>query len=111
MHLGVCSWSLCPEGPEDLIEKVGATKLSAVQLALDPVRTSWGEDSISQIREAGIEVLSAMMMMEAEDYSTLESIRVTGGVRPDANWQRNLDCAAENARIAAAWNTTARPTS
>lgn len=102
MHLGVCSWSLCPEGPQDLIEKVGATELSAVQLALDPVRTSWGEDSIGRIREAGIEVLSAMMMMEAEDYSTLESIRVTGGVRPDDSWQRNLDCAAENASIAAA---------
>lgn len=102
MQLGVCSWSLCPVGPEDLIEKVAATELCAVQLALDPVRTDWGQGAIDQIREAGIEVLSAMMMMEAEDYSTLESIRITGGVRPDDSWERNLECAAQNARIAAA---------
>ncbi len=35
-----------------------------------------------------------------EDYSTLESIRETGGVRPDATWESNRAAAAENAAIA-----------
>ncbi len=102
MKVGVCSWSLCPEGPDDLIEKVRATGVNSVQLALDPIRTDWGVGALTQIREAGIEILSGMMAMEGEDYSTLETIRVTGGVRPDESWDRNLVCAAENARIAAA---------
>lgn len=102
MKVGVCSWSLCPEGPEDLIEKVRATDVAAVQLALDPIRTDWGVAALTQIRQSGIEILSGMMMMEGEDYSTLETIKVTGGVRPDQYWDQNLESAAENARIAAA---------
>lgn len=100
MKIGVCSWSLCPEGPEDLIEKIQSTGVNAVQLALDPIRVNWGIDAIEQIRAAGIEILSGMMMMEGEDYSTPATIRVTGGVRPDEHWDQNLENAAENARIA-----------
>ncbi len=102
MKVGVCSWSLCPEGPEDLIEKVRATDVGAVQLALDPIRSDWGVAALARIRQSGIEILSGMMMMEGEDYSTLETIKVTGGVRPDQHWDQNLESAAENARIAAA---------
>lgn len=102
MKVGVCSWSLCPEDPEDLIEKVRATDVSAVQLALDPIRSDWGVAALARIRQSGIEILSGMMMMEGEDYSTLETIKVTGGVRPDQHWDQNLESAAENARIAAA---------
>jgi sugar phosphate isomerase/epimerase len=41
-----------------------------------------------------------MMAMQGEDYSTLESIRTTGGVRPDATWDANLAAARENAALA-----------
>src|SRR5207244_3794505 len=47
-------------------------------------------------------ILSGMMAMKGEDYSTLESIRRTGGVRPDEHWPENLAAAAANARIASA---------
>jgi len=103
MHrLGVCSWSLRPQGPQDLVEKVRATGLSACQLALDPIRTRrWGE---AELREAlvasGIAVLSGMIEMQGEDYSTLESIRTTGGVRPDRTWNANLAAAREDAALA-----------
>jgi len=102
MKVGVCSWLLCPSGPEDLVEKVRATGLDAIQLALDPLRLDWGgSHAFEALEAAGIEVLSGMMMMEGEDYSTFETIRITGGVRPDQTWPGNIRAAEENARIAA----------
>jgi sugar phosphate isomerase/epimerase len=41
-----------------------------------------------------------MMAMDGEDYSTLASIRATGGIVPDATWPANLAAAGDNARIA-----------
>src|SRR5262245_15413121 len=41
-----------------------------------------------------------MMSMKDEDYSTLESIRRTGGVRPAGTWSDNLAAAHENAAVA-----------
>jgi sugar phosphate isomerase/epimerase len=55
---------------------------------------------VRQLREAGIGILSGMMAMEGEDYSTLKSIRATGGVRLDETWERNLAGARENAQLA-----------
>jgi sugar phosphate isomerase/epimerase len=98
----VCSWSLRPEGPEVLVERVRAVGVGAVQLALDPLRTgAWDTDrTVALLGEAGIEIRSGMMAMEGEDYSTLEAIRVTGGVRPDAHWDANREAASANARLA-----------
>lgn len=101
-RLGVCSWSLRPGSPAELAELVGATGLRAVQLALDPLRT--GELGVAEttaaLARAGVVVASGMMAMAGEDYSTLESIRRTGGVAPDATWEENLVAAAANARLA-----------
>jgi len=41
-----------------------------------------------------------MMTMEGEDYTSLESIARTGGVRPDSTWPANRDAAIANADIA-----------
>ncbi|HRJ49774.1 MAG: sugar phosphate isomerase/epimerase [Phycisphaeraceae bacterium] len=100
--IGVCSWSLQPAGPAELVERVLACDLSAVQLALDPVRTGrWDEiATIDSLGSSGIRVLSGMMAMEGEDYSTLGSIKTTGGVAPDQTWTTNLAAAHENAELA-----------
>ncbi len=101
-RLGVCSWSLRPESPEDLVEKMVATGLSAVQLALDPLRTGvWGtEQTVHALKEGGIEILSGMMEMAGEDYSTLESIKETGGLAPDGTWEENRSAAKANGALA-----------
>lgn len=101
-RIGVCSWSLRPTGPTDLADKVRLCGISTVQLALDPIRRGeWDEaETVSSLSAAGISILSGMMAMEGEDYSTLESIRATGGVRPDATWPANLAAARANAQIA-----------
>jgi predicted dehydrogenase/sugar phosphate isomerase/epimerase len=101
-HLGVCSWSLRPRNVSELVERVRATGLDAVQLALDPLRTGgWSaEDTAGALSAAGITIRSGMMAMRGEDYSSLASIRRTGGIRPDEFWDENRHAAGENARIA-----------
>jgi len=101
-RIGVCSWSLKPAGPEDLAAKVDACGVRAVQLALDPIRTGQWElkETLGALDALGIELISGMMAMAGEDYSTLESIRRTGGLRPEATWPANLQAAKTNAIIA-----------
>ena len=91
-RLAVCSWSLQPVGPEDLVQKLRATGISRVQLALDPLRAApkiWG-DTEKIFREHGITFVSGMVGCLGEDYSTLDSIRLTGGIAPDATWDQNI---------------------
>jgi L-ribulose-5-phosphate 3-epimerase len=73
-----------------------------VQLHLDPVRRGeWKfEDTTAALKAGGVAVASGMMGMKGEDYSTLESIRETGGVAPDQTWAENLAAACGNASVA-----------
>lgn len=101
-RLGVCSWSLQPESPLELAERVRQAELSAVQLALDPLRVrDWSlGQTVKALESAGIAVLSGMMGTQGEDYSTLETIKRTGGVRPDEHWDENRLAASANAELA-----------
>ncbi len=101
-RIGVCSWSLLAERPDELAERVRACGIGAVQLALDPLRDGrWDERQTMRVLErAGIGVLSGMMGMAGEDYSTLESIRWSGGVLPAEHWPSNLQAARDNALVA-----------
>lgn len=103
-RIGVCSWSLKPDSAADLIGKLQATGLDCCQLHLDPLRTgAWkAEHSIEELFDAGIEVRSGMMGTKGEDYTTLESIARTGGIRPDHHWKENLLAAKGNAKLAKA---------
>jgi L-ribulose-5-phosphate 3-epimerase len=101
--LGVCSWSLQAKSSQELIDAVGQCELAAVQLWLDPVReeAAWS-GTFDALRNAGIDVLSGMMTCIAEDYSSLDAIRRTGGVVPDETWEQNKVNFARNLDIAAA---------
>ncbi len=102
-RLGVCSWSLQPTSPPDLAAKVADCGLNAIQLALDPIRTGqWDEaETVRTLAAADITILSGMMTTESEDYSTLDTIKATGGIRPDTTWPTNLAAANANADLAA----------
>lgn len=99
---GVCSWSLRPRTATELAERVRACGVVHVQLALGPLRS--GAMPIGAVREAflreGITARSGMMSTAGEDYSSLDSIARTGGLRPDAHWAENLRAARDDARIA-----------
>jgi sugar phosphate isomerase/epimerase len=90
--LAVCSWSLQPSTPQELTEKLLQTGVTRVQLALDPLvhsPTLW-QDAGTVLQQAGITIISGMFGCAGEDYSTLDSIRLTGGIAPDATWEQNL---------------------
>ena len=92
-RLAVCSWSLLATDPHDLAAKLKSTGIDRVQLALDPLREEpavWaGAQAV--LSQAGITIISGMFGCVGEDYSTLDSIRLTGGIAPDATWERNLE--------------------
>jgi L-ribulose-5-phosphate 3-epimerase len=102
-RIGVCSWSLRPHDAADLVVRMRACGLSAVQLALDPIRAGGGwpkAGAARELQDAGVTIVSGMMAMAGEDYSTLDSIRRTGGVRMDGTWAQNLASARANAALA-----------
>ena len=102
--IAVCSWSLQASSPRELVERVQATGARAVQLALTAVTEKpqvWG-GVFDELGRAGIEVASGMLETVGEDYSTLETIRATGGVVPDATWSATRARAAEVAKVAGA---------
>ncbi|MCB9913951.1 MAG: sugar phosphate isomerase/epimerase [Planctomycetes bacterium] len=76
--------------------------VSCVQLGLDPlVRGVWRVEDVRAAFDAhGVEVASGMIGMQGEDYTSLATIRETGGVRPDRHWRANREAAARAARLA-----------
>ena len=89
-RLAVCSWSLQPADPADLIGQMRQLEMDKIQLALDPLRAdeAWA-DASQRLADAGITVVSGMFGCEGEDYTTLESIRRNGGIVPDETWETN----------------------
>lgn len=100
-RIAVCSWSLRPESPRALIDRLRSLGVSRVQVALVPcvVDPVW-RDGISALRSEGIEIVSGMLALAGEDYTTLQTIAATGGVRSDAHWCANLDRALQVAALA-----------
>ena len=101
-RLAVCSWSLQPKSPEELVEILGQVGLKTVQLALDPLRENpdvWGKTK-DLFREKGIIIVSGMFGTIGEDYTTMDTIKATGGVVPDAVWPDNWKNIQEIADIA-----------
>jgi sugar phosphate isomerase/epimerase len=101
-RIGVCSWSLRPQGPRQLAETLDGLGIQAVQLALVPLveePQAWA-GAVETLTAAGVHVTSGMLDLASEDYSSLDSIRHTGGVRPDGDWPANHRRCADVARVA-----------
>ncbi len=88
-RLAVCSWSLQPTSADDLLTKLAATGVTRIQIALDPIRENargaWSDFGALCTRK-GVTCVSGMLGTVGEDYTTLETIRQTGGIVPDATW-------------------------
>ena len=91
-RLAVCSWSLQPQSPEELAEKLKIIGVPRAQMAVDPIRRGgvWA-DGFAKMADLGITPVSAMFEAVGEDYSTLESIKETGGIVPDATWPQTFE--------------------
>ena len=102
-HIGLCSWSVQPESPKSLVAALAAAEIDSVQLAMTPCvqeHARWA-DVMDHLAEAGITVLSGMMEPVGEDYSSLDAIARTGGVRQDEHWPANELMAKQIASFAA----------
>lgn len=90
-RLGVCSWSLKAGATDQLVDAVSSCGVQKIQLALGSiVHTPEAWDGLAErLAAAGLTVASGMFGCEGEDYSTLESIRKTGGLLPDQHWPTN----------------------
>jgi len=101
--LSVCSWSLRPGSPSELADAVAAVGLEAVQLDLVPLLEEPGwADAAAVLADRGVALASGMVRLDGEDYSTLESIARTGGLRPDETWPENFTRCRRGAELAAA---------
>ena len=87
--IGVCSWSLQPKDTAQLVAGVKELGLSHVQLALGPLLMLDDKRKhfeLGQLRAAGIKLTAGMIAFPGEDYSSIDTIRRTGGYVPDDQW-------------------------
>ncbi|MHC4622606.1 MAG: sugar phosphate isomerase/epimerase family protein [Planctomycetota bacterium] len=86
--VGVCSWSLRTDvaGVAEAMSKVG---IEHVHVAVRGALEENGEDYLKAVQKQGWTISCTMIDFPQEDYSTLESIKKTGGIAPDEYWERN----------------------
>jgi len=86
--IGVCSWSLQRDvaGVAEAMKKIG---IEHVHLAVRAALGTKGDDYLAAVQKQKWTISGTMIDFPQEDYSTLESIKVTGGVGPDEYWEQN----------------------
>lgn len=80
--IGLCSWSLQTDlsGVIETAKRIGIDRLHLAVRGID------AEAHKAELAKHGIEVSCAMLDFPHEDYTTLDAIKTTGGVAPDACW-------------------------
>ena len=103
-RIGVCSWSY--QRPlREVADEMAKIGVKGIDLALTPFVAPDGRHGVEEGEEAlafakaqfasgAWRLFATMISFPQEDYSTLETIRKTGGVVPDDCWPRNREIAA-----------------
>jgi sugar phosphate isomerase/epimerase len=100
--IGVCSWSLRPANAAELVEKLERLGLAHVQLALGnllEMDEAQRNAELDTLRRAGVQVTAGMISFPGEDYTTIATIKQTGGYVPDERWQERRELTARAARL------------
>ncbi|HEG42987.1 MAG TPA: sugar phosphate isomerase/epimerase [Phycisphaerales bacterium] len=86
--IGVCSWSLQTDvdGVAAAMKDIG---IGHVHLAVGPALEEGGQEYLAAVKAQDWTVSCTMIGFPQEDYSTLDTIKVTGGIVPDDNWSAN----------------------
>ncbi len=90
--VSICSWSL-RQDVHELAESMRKMDIGYVNLAVRPALQQGGEKFLQAVREQDWTISSTMIDFPCEDYSTLESIKKTGGIGPDEHWEENRELA------------------
>ena len=108
-RIGVCSWSY--QRPlREVADEMAKIGVKGIDLALTPFVAPDGRHGVEEGEEAlafakaqfasgAWRLFATMISFPQEDYSTLDSIRKTGGVVPDDCWPRNREIAAAAAEL------------
>lgn len=89
--IGVCSWS-ANDNLETLADLRSELGLEHLHLNMTPAISDGGDEFLAAIAQQGWKITSTMIGFAQEDYSTLESIKATGGIVPDDCWEKNQKC-------------------
>lgn len=96
--LGICTWSLHDDVGvvKETLDAAGLKQLHLHVAAVKPFSRL--------IEEEDLRVSAMMLSFPQEDYSTLQSIRQTGGIVPQGDWLNNEGLALDAINMTAAWN-------
>ena len=109
-RIGVCSWSY-QKPLDEVAAQMKKAGVKGIHLALGPFiapdeRHGAAEGAAAlaavkaRIASGEWKLMSAMIGFPQEDYSTLETIRRTGGIVPDGCWEKNKAIFAKAAKLA-----------
>jgi L-ribulose-5-phosphate 3-epimerase len=96
--ISVCSWSFQKDIPE-IGSVMSALGVEHINLAIAPALGPDGGAYLDAVRSQGWTVSAGMMNFDYEDYSTLDTIKVTGGIAPDQHWPASGEAFARAAKI------------
>ena len=99
--ISVCSWSF-RKGIDEIGAVMTALGLEHINLAIAPALGSDGEAYLEAVKRQNWTISAGMMNFDYEDYTTLDTIKVTGGIAPDAHWPASGKAFAQAAKITAA---------
>lgn len=97
-NIGVCSWSLQTK-INDVAAVMKNNGINHVHLAVGPALADNGKEYLAAVKQQDWVVSSTMIAFEEEDYSSLDVIKVTGGVVPDDSWEKNKKIIADASKI------------
>ena len=108
-RVGVCSWSF-RKPLAGVAEEMDAMGVKGVHLALGPFVNpdkrhgdAEGKEALAlvkaKIASGEWKLMSTMVGTVGEDYSTLETIRKTGGIVPDEHWAENQAIVTAGAKL------------
>lgn len=98
--VGVCSWSLRTD-VEGVAAAMRGLGIDRVNLALKPAVAEGGEAYLEAVRRQRWTVSATTIGFPQEDYTSLETIRATGGILPDECWLQNRQTVVRAAEITA----------
>jgi sugar phosphate isomerase/epimerase len=88
--IAVCSWSLTAD-LDELARATAEAGLEHVHLGLAGIAGQAKGPFVAAVNGHGWTVTSTMVGFPQEDYSTLDAIKQTGGIVPDAEWEGNRE--------------------
>jgi L-ribulose-5-phosphate 3-epimerase len=83
--IGVCSWSF-QKSVEEIASLMTAMNVDHIHLALAPALGADGKAYMEAVKRQNWTISSTMLHFDYEDYSSLDTIKVTGGIAPDDKW-------------------------